>query len=186
MRAVGITLREREGEAKGKKRRVTVGSCRVKRKRKNRTPYSRESRLASAMAGEGAAARPEGLAVGAMARRRAKLTEKAKLRPHNTMRKKLPDGTDLLDKVPARDAAAKEGDARAESRYCEAIDKVRRWRAHGWVGSHGGMPGPLSTRASGAGPRYALAEEHATPTSLSDAMLTAASCASCTRVRMPW
>ena len=108
------------------------------------------------MAGEGAAARPEGLAVGAMARRRAKLTEKAKLRPHNTMRKKLPDGTDLLDKVPARDAAAKEGDARAESRYCEAIDKVRRWRAHGWVGSHGGMPGPLSTRASGAGPRTAV------------------------------
>ena len=44
--AVGITLREREGEAKGKKRRVTVGSCRVKeflhscRKRRFRELYS--------------------------------------------------------------------------------------------------------------------------------------------------
>lgn len=177
-----------ERERGGGKREKASGHRRVKsgQTKEKKPTYSRESRLASAMADEGAAARPEGLAVGAMARRRAKLTEKAKLRPHNTMRKKLPDGTDLLEKVPARDAAAKEGDARAESRYCEAIDKVRRWRAHGWVGSHGGMPGPLSTRASGAGPRYALAEEHATPTSLSDAMLTAASCASCTRVRMPW
>ena len=45
----------------------------------------------------GRAAEASGLAVGAMAQRRAKLTEKAKLRPHAVMRKKLPDGVDLLE-----------------------------------------------------------------------------------------
>ena len=50
------------------------------------------------------------------------------------MRKKLPDGVDLLDKIPARDKGAKEGDARAEAEYCGAIDKVRRWSAHGGKG----------------------------------------------------
>ena len=38
---------------------------------------------------------------------RHKLTKKAKLRPHNTMRKKLPDGVELLQKIPARAAGAK-------------------------------------------------------------------------------
>ena len=99
----------------------------------------------------GRAAEASGLAVGATAQRRAKLTEKAKLRPHAMMRKKFPDGVDLLDKIPARDKGAKEGDARAEADYCGAIDKVRRWSAHGAKGSVGGMPEPPSTRAGGAG-----------------------------------
>ena len=95
----------------------------------------------------GRAAEASGLAVGATAQRRAKLTEKAKLRPHAVMRKKFPDGVDLLDKIPARDKGAKEGDARAEADYCGAIDKVRRWSGHGGKGSVGGMPEPPSTRA---------------------------------------
>ena len=39
-----------------------------------------------------------------------KLTEKGTLRPHDMVRKKLPDGTGLLEDLPVRARGAKEDD----------------------------------------------------------------------------
>ena len=39
-----------------------------------------------------------------------KLTEKGRLRPHEMIRKKLPDGTGLLEDLPVRARGAKEDD----------------------------------------------------------------------------
>ena len=68
-----------------------------------------------------------GMALVAMATNlKAKLTAKGKLRPHDMVRRKMPDGTALLDNLPRRDATAEEGDERAEAVYCNAIDRVTR------------------------------------------------------------
>lgn len=62
--------------------------------------------------------------VAAAVQLKAKLTEKGRLRPHKMLRKKLPDGAALLDKLPQRAAGALSDDAEADAEYCKAIDKV--------------------------------------------------------------
>jgi hypothetical protein len=42
------------------------------------------------------------LVVTAAAAQKAKLQAKGKLRPHTMVRKKLPDGAELIDKLPER------------------------------------------------------------------------------------
>ena len=58
---------------------------------------------------------------------KAKLLTKGKLRPHDMVRKKLPDGAGLLEDLPRRArSGADEGDEAADAAYCAAIDKVSR------------------------------------------------------------
>ena len=58
---------------------------------------------------------------------KAKLLTKGKLRPHDMVRKKLPDGAGLLEELPRRArSGADEGDEAADAAYCAAIDKVSR------------------------------------------------------------
>ena len=55
---------------------------------------------------------------------KAKLMEKGKLRPHEMIRKKLPDGAGLLEELPRRARGAPTCDEAADAQYCEAIDRV--------------------------------------------------------------
>jgi hypothetical protein len=64
------------------------------------------------------------LVVAAAAAHKAKLQAKGKLRPHAMVRKKLPDGADLIDKLPERRTGAHEDDEEADAAYCAAIAKV--------------------------------------------------------------
>ena len=57
---------------------------------------------------------------------KAKLVQKGRLRPHNMIRKKMPDGTGLLDDLPVRARGAAEDDEPADVAYCHAIDKVTK------------------------------------------------------------
>ena len=70
---------------------------------------------------------------------KAKVADKGRLRPHEIIRKKMPDGTGSLQDLPVRDIAGADDEA-ADSSYCLAIDRVtaafgkRRgccaWRGH--------------------------------------------------------
>jgi hypothetical protein len=64
------------------------------------------------------------LVVTAAAAQKAKLQAKGKLRPHAMVRKKLPDGAELIDKLPERAPGAREDDEDADAEYCAAISKV--------------------------------------------------------------
>ena len=64
------------------------------------------------------------VSVGA-AQLKAKLQTKARWRPHAAMRKKLPNGSELLSDLPTR-ADAPEGDEKAEKEYCAAMQRVSR------------------------------------------------------------
>ena len=55
---------------------------------------------------------------------KAKLMDKGRLRPHEMIRKKLPEGTGDLDDLPVRAQGAGVDDEAADSAYCQAIDKV--------------------------------------------------------------
>ena len=58
---------------------------------------------------------------------KARLLTKGKLRPHDMVRNKLPDGAGLLEELPRRArSGADEGDEAADAAYCAAIDKVSR------------------------------------------------------------
>ena len=54
---------------------------------------------------------------------KARLQQKARLRPHRMMRKKMPDGAGLLGKLPER-LASEADDEAADQEYCKAIDAV--------------------------------------------------------------
>ena len=64
------------------------------------------------------------LVVTAAAAQKAKLQAKGKLRPHKMVRKKMPDGADLIDELPERTPGAHEDDEDADADYCAAISKV--------------------------------------------------------------
>ena len=64
--------------------------------------------------------------VAASVLKKERLEEKGRLRPHSQIRKKLPDGTGLLEELPRRAPGASEGDEAADAAYCAAIEKVSK------------------------------------------------------------
>lgn len=62
--------------------------------------------------------------VASAAAQKAKLVAKSRFRPHEMIRKKLPDGTGLLKELPTRAKSTSEDDDAADKEYCAAIDKV--------------------------------------------------------------
>ena len=54
----------------------------------------------------------------------ARLTQKDRYRPTEMTRRKTPDGTGLLDKLPQRDASAAHGDEAANKKYMEFLLRV--------------------------------------------------------------
>ena len=62
--------------------------------------------------------------VAVTAQLKAKLMAKGQHRPHNMIRRKLPDGADMLDNLPKRASGAHSDDEGANDEYCAAIDKV--------------------------------------------------------------
>lgn len=55
---------------------------------------------------------------------KAKLADKGRLRPHEMIRKKMPDGTGSLQDLPMRAHGAAAEDEAADGEYCKAIDRV--------------------------------------------------------------
>ena len=55
---------------------------------------------------------------------KARLQDKGRLRPYKMVRKKLPDGSGLLDKLPERMPGAGPDDHAADDAYCKAIQRV--------------------------------------------------------------
>ena len=62
--------------------------------------------------------------VAVTAQLKAKLMAKGQHRPNNMIRRKLPDGADMLDNLPKRASGAHSDDEGANDEYCAAIDKV--------------------------------------------------------------
>ena len=62
--------------------------------------------------------------VAGQAQLRAKLQTKGKLRPYNVVRKKLPDGSGMLEELPERAPGASPNDEAADAAYCKAIQRV--------------------------------------------------------------
>ena len=50
--------------------------------------------------------------------------DKGRLRPHEMIRKKMPDGTGSLQDLPARAKGTTADDEAADGAYCKAIDRV--------------------------------------------------------------
>jgi hypothetical protein len=55
---------------------------------------------------------------------KAKLANKGRLRPHEMICKKMPDGTGSLQDLPMRAHGAAAEDEAADGEYCKAIDRV--------------------------------------------------------------
>ena len=56
---------------------------------------------------------------------KAKLADKGRLRPHEMIRKKMPDGTGSLQDLPARVQGAGADDEAADGEYCKGIPMPR-------------------------------------------------------------
>ena len=59
--------------------------------------------------------------VASSAAQKAKLVTKGRFRPHEMIRKKLPDGMGLLKQLPTRAKSTSEDDDTADKEYC-AVD----------------------------------------------------------------
>ena len=62
--------------------------------------------------------------VAGQAQLKAKLQAKGKLRPYSVVRKKLPDGSGMLEELPERAPGASPNDEAADAAYCKSIQRV--------------------------------------------------------------
>ena len=99
--------------------------------------------------------------VAGQAQLRAKLQTKGKLRPYNVVRKKLPDGSGMLEELPERAPGASPNDEAADAAYCKSIQRVsnvfgKQRRSQTTADEHKmyGIPRPGSSRLECVRPRH--------------------------------